>query len=266
MHKLPKKFVDRISSTSKRFQTIANSHRTKDVSEADTVTLIKDILADMFGYDKYSELTSEYQIKGTFCDLAIRIENKVRFLVEVKSAGTDLNNSHIRQATNYGANQGIEWIILTNALDWRFFRIKFGQPIDIEEMASFNLNDINSKKEETLQKPYLISREGIDINAISDFHNKIQIFNRHTVAQVLLSEPVVTVVRRELRRYFPDVRFDIDAINQMLQNDLIKREVLEGDKSKEAASLLKKAQKKHERAQVVSAATKDAVPDKEAQD
>ena len=74
MTKLPKKFCDRIQGRLKHFQNIAISHRTRDVSEADTVTLVKDVLADLFGYDKYSELTSEHQIRGTFCDLAVQID------------------------------------------------------------------------------------------------------------------------------------------------------------------------------------------------
>ena len=51
--KIPKKVTDRISDQLKKFQTIALSHKARDVSEADTVTLVKDILSDVFGYEKY---------------------------------------------------------------------------------------------------------------------------------------------------------------------------------------------------------------------
>jgi hypothetical protein len=46
--------------------------------------VVKDMLADIFGFDKYNEVTSEHQIRGTFCDLAIRIDGKVQFLIEAK--------------------------------------------------------------------------------------------------------------------------------------------------------------------------------------
>ena len=120
MAKLPKKFTDRVAARLKGYQNIVVSHRTRDVSEADTVTVVKDVLADVFGYDKYAELTSEQQIRGSFCDLAVQIEGKIRFLIEVKSAGSTLSEAHLRHALNYGAHQGIEWIILTNAVEWRF--------------------------------------------------------------------------------------------------------------------------------------------------
>lgn len=55
----------------KRYQPIVRKLKERDISEADTVTVIKDMLCDISGYDKYTELTSEQQIRGTFCDLAI---------------------------------------------------------------------------------------------------------------------------------------------------------------------------------------------------
>ena len=83
MNKLPKKFVERVGANLKRYQKISATQQKADVAEADTVTLVKDILADVFGYDKYEELTSEHQVKATFCDLAIKIGGKLRLLVEV---------------------------------------------------------------------------------------------------------------------------------------------------------------------------------------
>ena len=121
--KIPKRVQDRLVAGLKRYQPIVSKLRERDISEADTVTVIKDMLSEIFGYDKYAELTSEQQIRGTFCDLAVRVEGKIYYLAEVKSAGTNLNNTHLRQAVNYGAHQGIEWIILTNAITWKIYRL-----------------------------------------------------------------------------------------------------------------------------------------------
>jgi hypothetical protein len=82
--RIPKKINDRLIASLKKYQPIVAKLRERDISEADTVTVIKDMLTDMFGYDKYTELTSEQQIRGTFCDLAIRVEGKVHYLAEVK--------------------------------------------------------------------------------------------------------------------------------------------------------------------------------------
>jgi hypothetical protein len=248
MTKLPKKFCDRVQSRLKHFQTIAASHRTRDVSEADTVTLVKDILADVFGYDKYSELTSEHQIRGTFCDLAIQIDGKIRFLIEVKGAGSTLTDAHLRQAVNYGAHQGIEWIILTNAIEWRFYKVTFSQPIEYDEITRLCLTDLNARSEDDLQKLFLLAREGLPVDAITAFHQLQQVVNQYTIAQILVADPVVALVRKEMRRLFPDLKIDPETVRELMTASVLKRDVVDGDKANEARQRIKKAGQKLERA------------------
>ena len=50
---------DRMTAGLKRLLPILAQQKTRDVSEADTVTLVKDVMAEAFGYDKYAELTGE---------------------------------------------------------------------------------------------------------------------------------------------------------------------------------------------------------------
>jgi hypothetical protein len=259
MLKISKKVVDRISSTLKTYQSVAISHKSRDVSEADTVTLVKDILSDCFGFDKYVELTSEQQIRGTYCDLAVKIEGKIKYLIEVKAAGVTLNDSHLRQALGYGANQGIEWIVLTNAVEWRLHRIKFGQPIDHEEVSSFNFTEVSAKKEDDLYKMFLLCREGITSDAMDAYHNHSQILNRYTVAQIMLSEPVVSSVRKELRKLYPDVKVDLENIIDMLNNEILKRDVIEGDKVKDIQVKIRKQYSKISRQIEKSKAEKAAL-------
>lgn len=241
MIKLPKKVLDRFSATLKTYQGIASSHKDRDVSEADTVTLVKDILAYVFGYDKYTELTSEQQIRGTYCDLAVKIEGKIKYLIEVKAAGIDLTDTHLRQALNYGANQGIEWVVLTNSIEWRLYRIKFGQPIDFEVVSSFNLLGVNIKNEDDQGRLFLLCREGISTDAMGLYHQHTQLLNKFTVAQIVMSEPITSTVRRELRKLFPKLKVDIEQIADILVNEVLKREVIEGDKVKETQQRIKKA-------------------------
>ncbi len=254
MLKIPKKVSDRFADHLKNFQGIASNHKARDVSEADTVTLVKDIMAYMFGYDKYSELTSEVQIKGTYCDLAVKLSDRIRYLIEVKAAGVTLNDSHLRQAVAYGAGQGIEWIVLTNSLQWRLYRIRFTQPLETEEVSSFDLLNINLKSEDDQRRLFLLCKEGITTDAMDIFHQHSQLLNRYTVAQVLMTDAILSVVRRELRRYFPELKVDTEQISDLMKNDILKRDVIEGDKVSEAATRMKKAIQKLERAAAKAAA------------
>jgi len=242
--KIPKKVSARFVASLKPYQAVALAQKNRDVSEADTVTLVKDILADVFGYDKYTELTSEQQIRGTYCDLAVKLDGQIKYLIEVKSAGVTLNDSHLRQAINYAAHQGIEWVVLTNAIDWRLYRVKFGQPIDFDLVTAFDITAINLRQADDQCRLFLLCREGIVSDAMGAYHQHAQLLNKYTVAQIVQSDAIVGVIRRELRRAFPDLKVDNSEISDILANDVLKREVTEGEKVKEAQQRLKRAANK----------------------
>ena len=61
---MPKKTEERIRSALKRFVPVLLAQRDRDVSEADTVTLVRDFFSDLLGFDKYAELTSEHQVRS----------------------------------------------------------------------------------------------------------------------------------------------------------------------------------------------------------
>jgi len=239
--KLPKKFVDRVSTNLRKYQKIAAAQQKADVAEANTVTLVKDILADVLGHDKWEELTGEHQIKATFCDVAIKIGGQLRLLIEVKSAGTSLSDGHLQQVINYGAHQGIHWLILTNAVEWRLVKIVVANQISHEEVARIPFLELNPRKPDDLDRLYLLAREGLTTDAMDQFHQQAQLFSPYTVSAIARSEPVANSIRREIRRLFPEVKVELADILGMLEDHVLKRETLEGERAKEAASRIKKA-------------------------
>src|SRR3954469_23313372 len=114
MPPIPSKVEDRLVTAIKRFQPVIASAKARDVNESDTVIIVTDLLAELFGYDKYSEITSEHAIRGTFCDLAVRLDGAIRLLLEVKAIGLELKDAYVKQAVDYAANQGVDWVVLTN--------------------------------------------------------------------------------------------------------------------------------------------------------
>lgn len=237
---IPKKVQDRLVAGLRRYQPIVRKLKERDISEADTVTVVKDMLSDIFGYDKYTELTSEQQIRGTFCDLAIRVGEKVHYLAEVKSAGTSLNDNHLRQAVNYGAHHGIEWILLTNAITWKIYRIRFAQPIDWDEVCCFEVGELSSRSNDDLTKLYMLCRESVSTDVLKAYHRQTQILNRYVIAELLQSDALLSTLRREFRRLF-EMKTSNEELHSMLLNLVIKRDALDGDASKDAKATVKKA-------------------------
>lgn len=248
MANIPKKVVERLVAGLKRYQPILAAAKARDVGETDTVTIVKDMLADIFGYDKYSELTSEYAIRGTYCDLAIKLDAKLSTLLEVKAIGIELKEPQVKQAVDYAANQGVDWVILTNGIRWCVYRVFFTRPIGQELVVDIDFSTLNPKSDSDLETLYLWCKEGWQRSALGDYEAQKQALSRFFLGATVLSDPVLEVVRRELRRVSPDVRIDIEQIRTVLVNEVLKREVMEDPKADEARKKIARAANKALRA------------------
>ena len=249
MASTPKKVSDRISDGLKRFQPILQAAKARDAGESDTVTIITDCLTEIFGYDKYSEVTSEHAIRGTYVDLAIKVNDTLLFLIEAKAIGLTLNDKHLKQAVDYAANKGVDWVVLTNGHVWKVYKVSFSKPIDQELIAEIDLLALNHKKEEDTDKLFILCKEGWQKSAIQDLYGQSQMLSRYTLGAALLSEPVLETIRRELRKAFPGAGLvEIDVIASTLAAEVIRREVLEGEKAIQASKKLARAVAKTEKA------------------
>lgn len=259
---ISKKVLTRIAAELKRYQPVLADAKRRDISESDTVVIITDMLADVLGYDKYQEITSEFAIRGTYVDLAVRVGRDIRFLVEVKSIGTELKDAHVKQAIDYGANQGIEWAILTNGVTWRIYRILFKQPIEKTLIFEADLSTLNLRDEDALTCIGTLSREGFTQSSMDALAQQKQATNKFTVAAILLSEPVIMMARRELRRIYPAVRIDEDVLRSVIADEALKRDVVDGDDAKAALDEIKRAAKSAKRQKAKAmAATENAKTD-----
>jgi hypothetical protein len=249
--------ADRISSQLKKYQAILADAQARDVSESDTVVIIVDMLADVLGYKKYLEITTEHAIRGTYVDLAVKVGNDVRFLIEAKAIGTSLKDNHVKQAIDYGANQGIEWIVLTNAIAWQVYKVHFKQPIDKSLVFEFDVLKTNPKSTQLLECFGNLSREGFAHSSMASFFQERQITSKFSIAAMLVSEPILDKLRREIRRLSPGCKVEMDELEAVMRADVFKRDVFDSDEAKQAADYIKKATRAAERAKARAAADDD---------
>ena len=95
---IPVRVHKRITANMSRYQRVLKKAKDHDINESDTSIIITDILSDLLGFDKFSEITSEVPVKGTYCDLALKLKDKVCVIIECKAIGIELKDNHIRQA------------------------------------------------------------------------------------------------------------------------------------------------------------------------
>lgn len=245
---IPVKVKERIIQGVKKYKNQLIKARDKDINESDTVAIINDILSDVFGYQKYEEITSEYAIKKTFCDLAIKLKDEIKLLIEVKSAGMNLKDQHVKQAVDYGANGGVDWCVLTNGLIWKIYRIKFSKPVENELVYEFNLTEVNTKKDRDIEQIYFLTKESMSKatkkTLIDEYYDQKQIVNKYIISRILLSEPTLNVVKNTLKKISKDIKVNNEELHQIIINEIVKKDVIDDELSKIAEKKVTNALKK----------------------
>ena len=240
------KLTERIAKGIKRFQPILTKARAADINESDTVVIITDMLCDVFGYDKYEEITSEFAIKKTYCDLAVKVDGKVALLLECKAAGLELKDDHVRQATNYSADSGIDWVVLTNGTTWKVFKILFTKPVEKVLVYEFDFTELNGKKQGDIELLYYLCREAFGPKSkanLDTLYEQKQVINRYIIGRIMQTDSVVDGIRRAIRKYYPDVRVENEELRQLMCNEILRREIVEGESADDARKKLSKVER-----------------------
>jgi hypothetical protein len=247
MAAIPAKVQSRLSEGLKKFQPILESAKIRDVNESDTVVILTGVFSDVLGYDKYTDVTTEHSIRGTFCDLALKVNDKIEMLVEAKAAGIELKEAHIKQAVDYAANKSIDWVILTNGINWKVYKILFTKPIQNILVCDINFLQLKHKSQDDLESLYLISKEGVAKKALEDFFTQKQATNKFMIGNILACDSVISVVKKELKGIYPDIKVSNEEIYNVLLKEVIKREITEGEEAVEAQKKINKAIKRKEK-------------------
>lgn len=248
--KISAKFAKRVTEQVKKYKVILKQLRKNQVNEANTVKVINDILADVLGYDKYEEITSEYLERGTFCDLAIKRSNdKAYMMIEVKGVTVDLKERHVMQVMGYATGHGAKWMILTNGINWQVYSVKYTKPIDKELVFEFNFLELNTKEQKQLEMLFAISKDGQEDSAIDELYSNNRVKNKYIIAGLIDSVEVHKLIKKLVRVYFGNsVKITEDEIAMFIRADIFRHEIMESDEAKiyqrQLKRLFKKAEKK----------------------
>jgi hypothetical protein len=238
--KIPAKVSSRVLQQLKKYQAMIIDARKRDINESDTAVLVIDVLADVLGYKKVVEITAEHAVRGTFADIAVRVGNSVRFLVEVKAVNVELKESHVTQVVNYAANLPADWVILTNGVRWQAYKISFAKPIDRVLVLDIDVCKANLKGPEIMEFFGDLSREVFTPDSMSEMFRAKQAMSRYSIAALLVSDPIISVVRRELKKLADGLNPDPDHIRCIIQEQVVKRELMEADEAKIAQKAVKR--------------------------
>ena len=245
---IPPVVAKRLTVAIPKFKKVLEQARERDINEYDTVAIVADILEQVFGFDRYSDITREYAIQGTFCDLAIQSESAIDYLIEVKAVGIELKENHLRQAVNYASRSKVKWVVLTNGLCWEVHRVTVDGAVGNELILKFNFMDLNPRKQDSQEKLFLLCKRGVQKDLIDDYYEYKQSVNHYTIGAIILTEPVISAIRKELKKLKPGIKVDAEEIKRLVEHGVIKRELLESDAGKEANKSVTKMTRQQQRA------------------
>jgi hypothetical protein len=169
-----------------------------DLDESGTRIMINFFLTEVLGFAALEEVKTEYMIKGTYSDYMIQVNGIRHFLVEVKAHSLELSDKHLRQTVNYGANEGIEWALLTNGKKFELYKILFNKPIESRKVFSIDLADTTQYKSYLEFLQYL-HKDAVIKKSLKQIWNRCEALDPINIAGILYCKESIALIKKIIK-------------------------------------------------------------------
>lgn len=193
-----------------------------ELDESATRIMVNALLSKVLGYKELEDIKTEYEIRGTYADYVIQIARKKWFVVEVKAISVNLNEHHIRQSLGYAANEGIDWVILTNGRQLHLFHVVFSKPISTTKVLELDLGNLKTIKVNAKQLAYL-SKRCVLKKELDNFWKRSSALAPESISKMLYSIEIGKLLRRKLKKD-TGINFNLDDILEGLHTALVEDE------------------------------------------
>lgn len=183
-------------------------------NESATRIMVNNFLSDVLGYQELQEIKTEYRIKTDYADYVVQLKRKKHFVVEVKSIQLDIREKHLTQSLGYAANEGIDWILLTNGRQIHLYRVNFGKPVSTTLIYKLDLTNVDDLKKAPQQLWYL-TKKAVEKGELEDFWKRSSALQLENLAKLLYSEEIVKRLRNDLKAE-TGIYFQMDDVSKSL--------------------------------------------------
>ena len=190
---------EEIKKAVKSFLPILRQAKARNANEADTANIVHKFFQDVLGWD-FLDLTSEYKIKSTFCDLAIKYEGDILLLIEVKAIGLNLKEEHLRQASTYAATEGVRFALLTNGEVYQLYHVGLTDKINVSMV--FELNLAGEMTHDDFTELYLISKYSLTRSQVEEYWEQEETLAPDNIIEAILSDEVLNALVKYFRNNF----------------------------------------------------------------
>src|SRR3546814_15135981 len=109
----------------------------------------------------------------------------------MKAIGLDIKDHHVKQAIDYTANQGVDWVLLTNGTQWRVYHVIFAKPIGQELIVHIDFCALNPHSANDVETLFLWCTVGWQKSVLAEYSYQKKPLSR------LPFSPLLTPYRRE---------------------------------------------------------------------
>lgn len=182
-----------IKSKMKPFLSQIAASRANSINESSTRLILDRIFQDVLGYS-IEEIKTEQKIQGRAADYVLSPNGRDSIVVEAKRAGVPLRAKQIFQATSYAAYSGINWAILTNLVEWHFYKVSTVDKVDPHLL--FTIDMTQDLDNETIYNLMLISKFGVARKGLIDkvWLKKVSL-RVETLIGAILNDEVISKIR-----------------------------------------------------------------------
>jgi predicted type IV restriction endonuclease len=210
--------VPNIKSPLRKFSRHFNDLREQKANEANTVARLCHFFEEVLGYDRVKEISGETEMKGKYVDLCLKVDDKIRMLVEAKAAAIQLRVRQIDQAKHYATENGYDWALLTNGVEWNLYHISYVEDEGIEYTPAFTVSLADTKNlDEAAINLALLHRRSIARGELERFWERKSALCACSIGSAVFHESVLRVLRREIRRQC-DVLIDPEDLAVAVHN------------------------------------------------
>lgn len=219
----------------KKFADVFRAARDRNADESNTVMFLIKFFDEVLGYDPLvGEITTEIPIKDRYCDFAIVLGGKTddgkpkpEFLVEAKAAHIkSLNEKHIEQAENYAQRSTVNWVLLTNGVEWQLYHLTFdnnGSHPDLVFRLDF-LDTLGKDPDLAWDTLSVLAKSNVQDGSLDNYYEQQKLLSPKTIVATLLGEEVLMKIRQELNRKAParlELKKVFHAVVQVLNSEAV---------------------------------------------
>ena len=151
---------------------------------------------------------------------------KPEFLVEAKAAHVKtLGEKHIEQAENYASRAPVNWVLLTNGVEWQLYHLTFDNGIQPDLVFKLDyLETLATDPDLVWDTLSVLAKSSVQENSLETYYEQQKLLSPKTIVATLVGEEVLMKVRQELNRKAParlELKDVFHAVVQVLNSEAV---------------------------------------------